>query len=129
MQLAVGGDPIHSRTLGVALRWRSRDAAVADLVGLGLRARVATQILGRLSGDPTRRPMLDALLQLAPAAQQCLAGLSGAWQVAARRSGSESAAGVGSFPDSCYMWRRGGALDALRSAAPGSTAERGPGEG
>ena len=60
--------------------------------------------------------MLDALLQLTPALQQCVAGLEGAWQEAARRASADPAAGVGvgSFPDSCYMWRRGGALDALR---------------
>jgi len=94
----------------------ARVAALAGGRGLALRAGVATELLRRLSGDPGQQPLLAALLQMTPAAQQCLAALEGAWQVAARQAKSDPAAGVGvgSFPDSCYMWRRGGALDALR---------------
>lgn len=96
--------------------WQSRDAEVASLQGLALRPGVATELLRRLSGDPGQRPLLAALLQMTPAAHQCLASLEGAWQFAARQAKSDPDAlvGVGSFPDSCYMWRRGGALDALR---------------
>jgi len=104
--------------------WRTRDSVVAGLPGLLLRPGVATELLRRLAGDPSQRPLLDALLQLTPAAQQCLAGLEGAWQAAARQSRSDPASGVGvgSFPDSCYMWRRGGALDALRTGRAASDA-------
>ena len=105
--------------------WQSRDAAVAGLPGLALRPGVATELLRRLSGDPSQRPLLDALLQMTPAVHQCLAALTGAWQAAARQAKRDPASGVGarSFPDSCYMWRRGGALDALRG---GRTALEGP---
>jgi len=100
--------------------WETRDAAVAGLAGLSLRPGVATELLRRLGGDPARRPLLDALLQLTPAVLQCLAALEGAWQAASRqaRGDPEAGTGVGSFPDSCYMWRRGGALDALRAEPP-----------
>jgi hypothetical protein len=103
-----------------AAEWQPRDAAVAQLPGLILRSGVATELLRRLSGDPAQRPLLDAMLQLAPAAQQCLAGLEGAWQAASRQAKSdpEAEVGVGSFPDACYMWRRGGALEALRGGRP-----------
>jgi hypothetical protein len=32
----------------------------------------------------------------------------------ARASGRRSIIGMGGLPDSCYMWRQGGALDARR---------------
>jgi hypothetical protein len=92
--------------------WRSLDAELEGLAGLALRSGVAPELLRRLGGEGAERPLLDALLQLAPAAQQCLAALEGLWQAAAREP--DGGTGVGSFPDSCYMWRRGGALDALR---------------
>jgi hypothetical protein len=39
-------------------------------------------------------------------------------------SGLVHQVGVGSFPDACYMWRRGGALDTLRGGAAPSNAPK-----
>ena len=61
---------------------------------------------------PDSRQLLEALLQLTPAVQQALAGLEALWQT--ERASAAREGGVGSYPDACYMWRRGGALDLLR---------------
>ena len=92
--------------------WRSHEAALAGMQGLALRAGVTAELLRRLGGEPTQRPLLEALLQLTPAVQQCLAGLEALWQT--ERASAAREGGVGSHPDACYMWRRGGALDLLR---------------
>jgi hypothetical protein len=67
----------------------------------------------RFGSLPGERPLLAVLLNLAPAFFQCLAVVSDDWP---RRAASEpSVLGIGGQPDSCYMWRRGGALDGLRA--------------
>ena len=57
-------------------------------------------------------PLLDALLMLAPATIQCMASFIDTWtQVPWMRAGGNE---TGGYPDSCYMWRRDGALGAKR---------------
>jgi hypothetical protein len=101
-------------TLDVAT-WMSRDESVAGLAGLRLGGGATSQLFARFGRDAADRPLLDTLLMLAPALVQCAAALSDPWAVLYRANPSEVA--LGGLPDSCYMWRRDGALDRLREGA------------
>jgi len=94
--------------------WRARGEAVAWLVGRRLGGGITAELLARLGGAPDDRPLLDTLLMLAPALVQCAAAMSEAWPRAFRTDPSVVA--MGGLPDSCYMWRRDGALDRARAA-------------
>jgi hypothetical protein len=72
--------------------------------------------LGNAAGD---RPLLDALLMLAPALIQCVAANSEPFATLFRDNPSLVA--MGGLPDSCYMWRRDGALQRARPADPKPT--------
>ena len=94
--------------------WRDRSEAIAWLIGRRLGAGVTAELLARLGGAPDDRPLLDTLLMLAPALVQCAAAMSDAWPLAFRTNPSVVA--MGGLPDSCYMWRKGGALDKARTS-------------
>jgi hypothetical protein len=98
--------------------WRARDDVAASLVGIRLWAGAAAQLLGLLGDRPDDRPLLDLLLMLAPTIVQCAATLSEPWVLSFATSPSVVA--VGGLPDSCYMWRRDGALDRVREAEGGT---------
>jgi hypothetical protein len=102
--------------------WRSRDDALAPLAGLGLGPGVTAALLARFGHAPADRPLLDALLMLAPTLVQCMAALSETWPAAAQRA--DSRVGIGGLPDSCYMWRRDGALARAREAEGGPPPRR-----
>ena len=95
--------------------WRSRLDVQERLVGMpalrGYGARVR-ELFGDAADD---RPILDALLQLAPTLIQVFATISDAWPAAAAREGW--LVGMSGYADSCYMWRRGGGLDRARTPA------------
>jgi hypothetical protein len=93
-------------------RWRDHGAALAPLVGQKLASGVGGALVRRFGEDPDAQPLLDLLLNLTPGLHQCMAALSESWPVAALRN--QSSIGMGGIPDSCFMWRRGGALDAAR---------------
>ena len=57
-------------------------------------------------------PWRDALLMLAPALVQCRAAHPDAWHEKVRSTPRHP--GLTALPDSCYMWRRGGALERIR---------------
>lgn len=94
--------------------WRTRDDLLAPLAGLGLGGGITAALLARLGDTPADRPFLDALLLLAPTLVQCMAALSETWPLAA--AGTDSRFGIGGLPDSCYMWRRDGALARAQEA-------------
>src|SRR5262249_54239976 len=104
--------------------WRSRDDALAALVGLSVGAGATAALMARLGVAPDDRPLLDALLMVPPALIQCSAALSEAWAHAYKASAS--LVGMGGLPDSCYMWRRDGVLTRAREAE-GSAGPRRPG--
>ena len=93
-------------------RWQEHGEALAPLVGQKLASGVGGALVRRFGDDLDAHPLLDLLLNLTPGLYQCMAALSERWSVAAL--GSESAMGMGGIPDSCFMWRRGGALDLAR---------------
>lgn len=93
--------------------WVERDD-VADAVGrLSLARGVSATLLSRFADSPGDQPLLDALLQLAPTLIQVFAALSDTWPALARASGWM--VGMGGRADSCWMWRRGGALEAAKT--------------
>lgn len=91
--------------------WRSLQDRVAPLVGLPLRPGVSGALLRHFADPSADAPLRDALLQLAPALIQCFAALD-LWST--RLADAGAGAPTGAFPDSCYMWRSGGALQAGR---------------
>jgi hypothetical protein len=108
-------------TLASAL-WRSRSDALAGLVGGPALRGMAARVLAQLGDGSADEPLRDALLNLAPGVIQCLAALS--HRLVAHFSGGAATLGniprelsVGGYPDSCYMWRSGGAMARSRAKA------------
>ena len=83
---------------------------------------MAGALFERLGAEPDDRPLLDALLNLAPALIQCVPALLERWRATPRADRPAMMAGEG-MADSCYMWRRDGALLGSFQATP---AERRP---
>ncbi|MGH7789832.1 MAG: DUF2889 domain-containing protein [Candidatus Binatia bacterium] len=92
--------------------WVDRSPAAARAAGLSLFRGISGALLDRLSGDPADRPLLDAMLLFDPTFIQVCGALSDQW--AAQAMAADSILAMGGMPDSCYMWRRAGALDRLR---------------
>jgi hypothetical protein len=93
-------------------RWCDHTTRLGPLVGQKLASGVGGALVRRFGEDPDLRPLLDLLLNLTPGLYQCMAALSENWPVAAMQNPSQM--GMGGIPDSCFMWRRGGALDRAR---------------
>src|SRR5262245_19759242 len=91
--------------------WVSLNERVAPLLGLSLRPGVSSALLRHFAGAGDEAPLRDALLMLAPALIQCFAALD-LWTM--RLGDTSSVAEVGGYLDSCYMWRRDGALQRTR---------------
>jgi hypothetical protein len=89
--------------------WRDRSEPVADLAGTSVLGGMASQLFERLGADPGDRPLLDTLLNLAPALIQCVPAVIERWHRDSDTSRPNMMAG-GGMADSCYMWRRDGAL-------------------
>jgi hypothetical protein len=95
--------------------WVSRAETVAPLRGLSLRAGITSALYRHFPEPGDDRPLLDALLMLAPTTVQCFAALADTWtKLYGGRAGA--AQETGGLPDSCYMWRREGALGKKRAA-------------
>jgi hypothetical protein len=92
--------------------WIDRGPQTGWLVGERLAGGIAGALIARLGDAPDDRPLLDTCLNLAPAMIQCAAAMSEVWIAA---SAQHPAAGVGGLVDSCWMWRRDGALDRARN--------------
>jgi hypothetical protein len=102
--------------------WQDLGPRLTWLVGERLGAGIAARLLERLGGAPADRPLLDTLLMLAPALVQCAAAMSDTFVTLARSA--PSLVGVGGLDDSCYMWRRDGALASARAAQGGAAPRR-----
>ena len=94
-----------------ATEWNDRTARVAGLRGVTVFRGVSSALIAQL-GEPADRPLLDAALMLAPTFIQVCGAMSESWP--ARAAAADSLIGMSGLPDSCYMWRRGGALDRRR---------------
>ncbi len=125
LRLTSLGAETRERAAGAPGDWQSLDAALAPLVGgpalRGLAPRVFACV-SALAEGPRRALVTEALLNLAPGLIQCMAALShrlapGARAVPSRAADPAAQALLtsGGFPDSCYMWRSGGAMDRMRT--------------
>jgi hypothetical protein len=102
--------------------WLPRSQDLAGLVGHSALRGLGPELLRRFGGNPEERPLLDALLNLAPGLIQCLAARANRMieQLVSDAGGGggkpriPKSAGVGGFPDSCYLWRSDGALTKAR---------------
>lgn len=95
------------------LEWNDRSARVAGLTGITVFRGVSAALFAQLGGAAEDRPLLDAALLLAPTFIQVCGAMSEHWL--GRAAAADSVLGMGGLPDSCYMWRRDGALERLRS--------------
>jgi hypothetical protein len=93
--------------------WVERRDAGEAASGLSLARGVSAALRARLGDRTDDGPLLDALLMLAPALIQVFAAMSDGWPAQAQRD--RWLLGMGGRPDSCWMWRRGGALEATRA--------------
>ena len=90
--------------------FEDRSALLRDLAGRPLVGGLGAELVARFGREPEAAPRLDALLSLAPGYVQCVAAVSDLFGP----DGPTPSAAVGPPPDSCFMWRQGGALQALR---------------
>jgi len=107
-----GAERVRTAEAFVAIPWEDRSERLSSLVGLGLARGAAGEIQRRVGDEPAYIPWRDALLQLAPALVQCRAAHGDAWQEKVRTTPRHP--GLTAIPDSCWMWRRGGALERIR---------------
>ena len=104
---------------------RGGEEELAALVGPPIIPGLARRIFAALGSSPEDRLLTDALLQLAPGYIQVLATLMERWFTGQSAESDEdplsqestevSVASIGGMPNSCYMWRDGGRLGAMRA--------------
>jgi hypothetical protein len=94
---------------GAPRPFRDRSDAVAGLAGRSALRGTAPWLFERLGEAPDDRPLLDVLLSLAPTLIQCIPAIADRWRSAGDGERPSMMAG-GGMVDSCYMWRRDGAL-------------------
>lgn len=92
--------------------WTTRDDVAGRCTGLSLGRGISAALVERIAA-PQDRPVLDALLALAPALIQTYAAVSESWPQAAARDGW--LIGLASRPDACWMWRADGPLQTSRT--------------
>jgi hypothetical protein len=109
-----GGERRRTADAFAAAPWTSRDELLAPLAGTPLARGAAGEITKRLGDAPAAVPWRDALVMLPPALVQCRAAHPDAWHEKVRTTPRHP--GLTALPDSCYMWRRGGALERIREA-------------
>ncbi|HXJ34704.1 MAG TPA: DUF2889 domain-containing protein [Candidatus Eisenbacteria bacterium] len=114
------GERVRDRATLDTATWSERPDLGETVRGLSLARGVTAALLERLGGVDADRPILDAVLMLAPALIQCVAALSDTWPSLA--ASGAWIVGMGGRPDSCYMWRAGGALQLARRANEPPTA-------
>jgi hypothetical protein len=116
-----GGQRHRDRDNFSAAAWEDADQFLGSLVNLNLGKGAAAEIARRLAANP---PARDALLMLSPALIQCRAAFPDKWlnQVAT----APGHPGLIAMPDSCYMWRRDGALAKVREDLISKQAEAKP---
>jgi hypothetical protein len=111
VEAIAGAERSRTRAEFAAAPWRDLGSLLAPLAGTSLGKGAARELIRALGGKP---PVLDAMLMLAPALIQCRASFPDKWlNVAATSPGHPGLIGM---VDSCYMWRRGGALARLRES-------------
>jgi hypothetical protein len=113
VEASVGERRRTARELDGAV-WRERPDVAAALAGASLRSGISARLLRHFAGAGDDRPLLDALLMLAPATVQCMASFVDTWTKVPWMRGEGGGSETGGHPDSCWMWRRDGALGRKR---------------
>lgn len=108
-----GGERLRTADRFVGVEWTDRNAMLSALDGMGLARGATGELRERLGDAEEARPWREALLMFAPALVQCRAAHPDAWQEKVRTT--ERHPGLTAIPDSCYMWRAGGALERIRA--------------
>jgi hypothetical protein len=98
-----------------AAPWMERPDVATRLQGVSLLAGATRTIGAAFPAGGDDAPVRDTLLMLAPALIQVFAAVTDDWSRLAKEEGW--LVGMGGRPDSCWMWRRGGALE--RTRGPG----------
>jgi hypothetical protein len=109
-----GAERISDAATFQTAAWQPRD--LAFLEGHPALGGMARTLFAKLSDTPEDRPLLDALLNLAPGVIQCVPALTDhwrRWRTAATGGGASGDSGPsmmagGGMVDSCYMWRADG---------------------
>lgn len=99
----------HSTVQDFPGRWSERSEGLAGLAGRSALGGMAAALFETLGGDEADRPLLDCLLNLAPALIQCIPAMVDGWEPSGS-SGASARTLSGGMPDSCYMWRSEGFL-------------------
>jgi len=108
-----GGERLRTAERFAGVEWLDRNQTLARLDGMGLARGATGELRERLGDADETRPWREALLMLAPALVQCRAAHPDAWHEKVRASAKHP--GLTAIPDSCYMWRAGGALERIRA--------------
>lgn len=119
----LGRDDLDLRELRAAVRqrgphdletagWRDASPQLQRLPGDSVTRGLRRRVLESLPGEAPGSPLAAALLDLAPAALQCLGSDCDPW--AARAAGNPSLVVAGGAADSCWMWRADGPLARAR---------------
>jgi len=111
---ARGAERLRTADHFTGVAWRDRGPALSSLAGIGLVRGAVGAIADRLGDAPAEAPWRDALAMLPAALVQCRAAHPDAWHDKVRATPRHP--GLTALPDSCYMWRRGGALERIRDA-------------
>lgn len=103
----------------ITSEWDDHSGHFAELVGTPLIPGLAKRIFTLTKGDPALRAVEDNLLMFAPGFVQVLAALMEAYSEERAREAADSGSApdissIGGNTDSCYMWRRGGAIEKAR---------------
>jgi hypothetical protein len=124
MRLAALRGAARERTASsvASAEWRALDAALAPLAGDSALRGMATRIRARIAELPEseeRALLAAALLNLAPGLIQCLPALTHRYagflaQAPASAGPPSPLLTSGGMPDSCFMWRTGGAAARTR---------------
>ena len=99
----------HSTVEDFPGAWRERSEALSGLAGRSALGGMAGALFQTLGADEADRPLLDCLLNLAPALIQCIPAMVDGWEPSGS-SGASARTLSGGMPDSCYMWRSEGFL-------------------
>jgi DUF2889 family protein len=97
-----------------AVGWNDRTAMLASLADMGLARGATSELATRLGDGVDVARWRDALAMLPPALVQCRAAHPDAWHEKVRATPRHP--GLTALPDSCWMWRRDGALAKIREA-------------
>jgi hypothetical protein len=111
LELRVGERTRLPETLKEAA-WRERPEVGEVLLDFPLVGGLSKEVARRFGADPKDRPLCDAVQSLPGTFIQVCGARSESW--AAQVLGSDTLVGIGGMPDSCYMWRRDGAMHAAK---------------